>query len=582
MKILLTTLNAKFVHTSLALWSLYQFCRKDFPGLKFREFNINQDLAWVFGEIYAEKADVVGFSCNIWNIEQTLILTKRLKAMAPDTVIILGGPEVWTEPEAILAKNPQLDLIVIGEGEVTFREWLELYTKGEGGWERISGLAFRQGDRVIRTPAREPIPDLNLLPFPYPEDLSDFRQKLIYYETSRGCPNRCQYCLSANEGGGVRFLSLDRVKKELLKFIDAGIAQVKLVDRSFNCNVRRAKEIWRFLLEHQGVTNFHFEIVGDWLDDESIAILSSAPRGLFQFEIGVQSTNPETLRLISRRMDFEKLKRQVTLLHQNSQVFIHLDLIAGLPGEDYQSFAGSFNDNLRIGPDRLQLGFLKLLKGSGLREKAAEFGYYFTEEAPYEVLANRWITFEELWRLKTIEDLLERYYNSGRFRATFKYLIARTEDPFRLFEDFAGWWKERELDQKAHKGKDLYQYLLDFLGTQNQDLTVIRNLLKYDLLLGERLVDLPDWAGQLGPELKKLSYRFWQIPENRSRYLPEWPGLGPRELQRKVLFAEFEIDPEAALNNPSIEQPFRRTIILFVYGREVATYKLDWEELKNV
>jgi len=230
----------------------------------------------------------------------------------------------------------------------------------------------------------------------------------------------------------------------------------------------------------------------------------------------------------------------------------------------------------------LQLGFLKLLKGSGLRERAGEFGYCFTEEAPYEVLANRWITFEELWRLKTIEDLLERYYNSGRFAVTFKYLIARTENPFQFFEAFACWWKGRGLDQKAHKGKDLYQYLLDFVETQNQNLTVIRNLLKYDLLLGERLVDLPDWAGQLGPELKELSYRFWRIPENRSRYLPEWLGLEPRELQRKVLFAEFEIDPEAALSNPLIAQPLQRALILFVYGREVSAFKLDREELNNV
>ncbi len=581
MKILLTTLNAKFVHTSLALWSLYRFCRGDFPGLQFREFNINQDLAWVFGEIYSEKADVVGFSCNIWNIEQTLILTKRLKALAPQTTIILGGPEVWTEPEQILLENAQLDLIVIGEGEYTFKEWLEHYSKGSGAWENVSGLVFRQGESLIRTPARKPIADLNLLPFPYPEDLADFRQKLVYYETSRGCPNHCQYCLSANERG-VRFLGLERVKEELLKFIDAEIAQVKLVDRSFNCDVKRAKEIWRFLLEHQGVTNFHFEIAGDLLDDESIAILSAAPRGLFQFEIGVQSTNEETLRLIDRRMDFAKLKRQVSLLQQKSKVFIHLDLIAGLPGEDYRSFAGSFNDNLLIGPDRLQLGFLKLLKGSGLRERAAEFGYCFMEETPYEVLANRWITYEELWRLKTIEDLLERYYNSGRFTATFKYLIARTGNPFQLFEDFARWWKERGLDQKAHKGKDLYQYLLAFLQSRNPDPKIIRNLLKYDLLLGERLVNLPEWAGRLGPELKKASYRFWQIPENRVRYLPEWIGLEPRELQRKVLFAEFEIDPETVISNPLIDQPLRPTIILFVYGRAVSLFKLDKEEFKDV
>ncbi|NLY75273.1 MAG: B12-binding domain-containing radical SAM protein [Firmicutes bacterium] len=581
MKVLLTTLNAKFVHTSLALWYIYQYCRNDFPGLKFREFNINQDLAWVFGEIYSEKADVVGFSCNIWNIEQTLILTKRLKALAPQTFIVLGGPEVWREPEQILDKNPQLDLIVVGEGELTFKEWLEQLLRDSRDWESIPGLVFRREGSLIRTPARKPVADLNRLPFPYPEDLTDFRQKLVYYETSRGCPYQCQYCLSANERG-VRFFDLERVKGELLKFINAKIAQVKLVDRSFNCNVERAKEIWRFLIEHQGETNFHFEICGDLLDDESIDILSSAPSGLFQFEIGVQSTNQETLRLIKRRMDFDKLKRQVSRLHQRSKVFIHLDLIAGLPGEDYQSFADTFNDNLLIEPDRLQLGFLKLLKGSGLRERAAEYGYRFTEESPYEVLANRWITYDELLRLKTIEDLLERYYNSGRFKATFKYLIKRSANPFQLFEDFAQWWKKRGLDQKSHKVKELYQYLLDFCQTRNEDGRIIGNLLKYDLLLGERMVELPEWAGRFTPELKKISHRFWRSPENRERYLPEWSELKSREIQRKTLFAEFEIDPEAAFNDPLNEPPLQPTLWLFIYGREVKAFKLDKEALKDV
>lgn len=581
MKILLTTLNAKFVHTSLALWSIYRFCRDDFPGLKFREFNINQELAWVFGEIYSEKANVVAFSCNIWNIEQTLIIAKRLKDLAPETTVILGGPEVWAEPEALLGKNPQIDLIVIGEGELTFREWLQEYLNDNGDWEKISGLVFRQGQSLIKTPARKPISDLNQLPFPYPEDLTDFRQKLVYYETSRGCPYQCQYCLSANERG-VRFLSLDRVKKELLMFINAEIAQVKLVDRSFNCDIKRAKEIWRFLLEHQGVTNFHFEIVGELLDEESIAILCAAPRGLFQFEIGVQSTNQETLRLINRRMDFEKLKQQVSRLHQNSKVFIHLDLIAGLPGEDYRSFANSFNDNLLIEPDRLQLGFLKLLKGSGLRERVAEYGYHFTEEPPYEVLSSNWMGYEELWRLKTIEDLLERYYNSGRFQAVFRYILARTDNPFKFFEEFAQWWKKHELDQKAHKVKDLYQYLLYFCQSGNANILIIRNLLKYDLLLGERMIELPGWAGQLSPELKKTSYRFWQKSENREKYLSEWTGLEPREIQRKVLFAEFEIDPEAVFGNTSDQVILQPCLILFVYGHAVKTIVLREEELKDV
>lgn len=578
MKILLTTLNAKYVHTSLALWYLYQFCKKDHPGLMLREFNINQDLSWICGEIYLERADVVAFSCNIWNIEQTLIICRRLKAVAPETVIILGGPEVSAEALETLSANPAVDFIVCGEGELTFAEWLRELKQPEPCWEKISGLAFRsaRGIPVLNEP-RPVIPDLAVLPFPYPrEDLAQFRQKLVYYETSRGCPFRCSYCLSANERG-VRWFPLERVEQELLLFIEAGIAQVKLVDRSFNCDPERAKSIWRFLLSHPGHTNFHFEIVGDLLDEESLEILADAQPGQFQFEIGVQSTNQETLRLIERKMDFARLSDRVVGLRRRGKIFVHLDLIAGLPGEDYHSFAKSFNDNMALAPSRLQLGFLKLLKGSRLREQAGDFGYEFTAETPYEVLENNWISYGELLRLKVIEDLLERYYNSGRFELGLGYLMTRYPDPFQFFEAFATWWKVRGHDQVSHREKDLYRYLLEFYQSGGTERLILRNLLKYDLLRHERLVELPDWAGTITPELRSFSFEFWRDPANRERFIPELAGLAIRDIQRRVLFGKFDLDPEAAWDaiKKGTTPELKPCILLFVYSGGVArTYKV--------
>ncbi|MCL6590283.1 MAG: DUF4080 domain-containing protein [Firmicutes bacterium] len=566
MKILLTTLNAKFVHTSLALWYLYQYSRHEFPELVFREFNINQDLNWVCGEIYLEQAPIIAISCNIWNIEPVLIICRRIKALAPKTVFILGGPEVSYDPVGILAANPAVDFIISGEGEITFHEWLIEYHKENPDWSTISGLAFRTNEGPVQNPRRKAIADLGILPFPYPEDLTDFEYKLVYYETSRGCPYHCQYCLSANESG-IRFFPLERVQRELLKFIKAGIRQVKFVDRSFNCNQERAKSIWRFLIENGGITNFHFEIVGDLLDDESIEILQEAPPGLFQFEIGVQTTNPETLALIQRRMDFGRLKRQVSKLLNKRNVFVHLDLIAGLPGENYESFARTFNDNLRLEPHRLQLGFLKLLHGSGLRDRAAEFGYVFTTESPYEVMANNWITYTEILGLKTIEDLLECYYNSGRFRNSFRYLLKTASDPFRFFEEYASWWKTHGLDRISHKEKELYRYLLDFYRENGGNERVLKNILKYDLLLGERMVELPDWAGPVNPDLKDLSFQFWKDPANRGRF-PEFEGLSARDIGRRVLMAEFDFDPAALSANPETGPVYRNQLLLFVYFKK--------------
>lgn len=580
MKLFLTTLNAKYVHTSLGLWYIYQYCRPYYPDMIFKEYNINQDLAWVCGEIYREHADVIAISCNIWNVEQILILCKRIKQVAPKTLIVLGGPEVWERPEQMLTDNPDVDFIIVGEGEVAFKEWLDQYYSAVPQWNKVKGLVYRNGEEIIHTEDRTELPDLSVLPFPYPDDLTGFERKLIYYETTRGCPFHCQYCLSANEGG-VRYFPMERVKNELLRFIKAGIRQVKLVDRSFNCNPKWAKEIWRFLIAHPGVTNFHFEIVGDLLDDESLAILKTAPKGMFQFEIGVQSTHPETLERIQRKMNWERLSEYIGRLVRETNVFVHLDLIAGLPEEDYDTFARTFNETLSLRPHRLQLGFLKLLRGSGLRAIAEQYHYVYTRETPYEVLQNQWMDYDHFLRLKIIEDLLERYYNSGWFKTTLAFLFARHLDPFSFFEAFAKWWKERGFDSVSHKSRDLYKYLLDFSESITQPKWIIQNLLKYDLLCQERTVEIPSWLGNDDRSLSKPGYAFWKDPANVSRYLPDYIGHPPRDIQRQVYFARFDLDPEMPSIGP--DEGFRKeTIILFIYrGKEVKTFKIDKEALIN-
>lgn len=575
MKVLLTTLNAKYVHTSLGLWYIYQYCHRDYPEVVFKEYNINQELSWICGEIYLEKAAVVAFSCNIWNIEPVLILCRRLKQVAPETVIILGGPEASNEAEGILERNPAVDFIQCGEGELSFKAWLQAAQEPNPDWSKVAGLVYRRQDEIIHNQSQSEIADLGQIPYPYPEDLLPFQKKLVYYETTRGCPFNCQYCLSANEGR-VRYFPLERVKQDLLRFGQAGIRQVKLVDRSFNCNLRWAKEIWNFLLEHPSRTNYHFEVVGNLLDDESLELLAAAPEGFFQFEIGVQSTNKTTLGLIQRQMDLEKLFRQVGRLIQETKVFVHLDLIAGLPGEDYQSFANSFNQTIALRPHRLQLGFLKLLKGSGLRAKAAEYGYEYTAEAPYEVLKSRWLSYEELLRLKVIEDILDRYYNSQRFRTSLAYLIPLFGSAFAFFETFAAWWKVRSLDEVAHKTRDLYGYLLDFARCHQADELILCNCLKYDLLCFERSVELPDWAGEQEQALAKLSYSFWKDQEQIRKYLPGYEDRPIREIQRKVYFAWFDFNPQLLLSSAGENVTLVPQVLLFCYMPEgVKTYEIN-------
>ncbi|MDI3256354.1 MAG: DUF4080 domain-containing protein, partial [Kyrpidia sp.] len=402
MKIVLSTLNAKFIHSSLALRYLRAVVEGEFD-VSLREFTIKDDPLRVLGNLVGEKPDVVGFSCYIWNIFETLRIARLIKKVSPATRIVLGGPEVSYDTGEWMERCPEIDAVVIGEGESTFRELLRAWRDRED-LRRVAGLAYREGNRVRITSRREWIDPLDAIPSPYQGRLDDLAHRIVYFEASRGCPFHCQFCLSSIEDG-VRYFSLDRVKTDLARLIDHGVDQIKFVDRTFNLKKEYALELFRFLAEYPGKTVFQFEITADILRPEIVDFVAAqAPPGRFRFEIGVQSTNEETNRLIRRVQRFDRLARTVTRLRESGRVVQHLDLIAGLPREDYASFRKTFNDVYALQPDELQLGFLKMLRGTGLRARAAEFGYVYMDEPPYEVLTNDVLPYEDVRRLKRVED----------------------------------------------------------------------------------------------------------------------------------------------------------------------------------
>jgi radical SAM superfamily enzyme YgiQ (UPF0313 family) len=533
MKVLLTTLNTRFVHTSLALRYLEESIRT-IPGLEAirSEFTINSHLEDVLGEIFLQKAKVVAFSCYIWNIGLTLQIAANLKKVAPGTVIILGGPEVSHETEKLMQEYSFIDFIVAGEGEEVFPRLLQGLAKfplfpesgqaisfGQlmgGNGVSTEGIYWWEGEKVYGTGQAPLIALLDTIPSPYQGNLTEFKEKIAYLEASRGCPFSCSYCLSATLKG-VRHFSLDRVKQDLTKLIAAGVKQVKFVDRTFNINKEYALEIWRFILREYtlggGITvNFHFEISADLLDQEQLDFLAHVPPGLFQFEIGVQSTNPDTLAAINRRSNLTKLQERVRELRRGNNIHLHLDLIAGLPYEDLQSFRKSFNQVISLKPHRLQLGFLKLLKGSPIREQGERFQYVYLSEAPYQVLANKFITYEDLLVLKDMEEVLEKVYNSRQFLYTLDYLLDFHGDKFQLFQDLLSTWQEvQAVKFNQISQKDIYPLLASF-GYQKLPKgsgALVKELLKFDLLRQQRLTQLPDWADkklipQMGAKLSKL------------------------------------------------------------------------------
>lgn len=509
MKILLAACNAKYIHSNLAVYDLKAYSSDYDEHVILREYTINQPKDEILKDIYSSGADVVCFSCYIWNISFVRELIRDLVKILPKTAFWAGGPEVSYDAEKFLTEMPEMTGVMVGEGEKTFHDLLEFYIDGKDSLEEISGIAYRTGDKIIHNGWRE-LMDLSAIPFVY-EHLEKFENRIIYYESSRGCPFSCSYCLSSIDKK-LRFRDLELVKKELQFFLDHRVPQVKFVDRTFNCKHEHAMTIWKYILEHDnGVTNFHFEISADLLREEEMELMSQMRPGLIQLEIGVQSTNPETIRAIHRHMDLKKLEHCVNRVHSFRNIHQHLDLIAGLPYEDYDTFHQSFNDVYQMKPDQLQLGFLKVLKGSLMQKEAEGYGIVYKEKEPYEVLSTNWLTYGEVLKLKMVESMVEVYYNSGQFWHTLEYLVPFEKDAFTFYEKLGSFYEKKGYSEISHSRMRRYEILLEYLQEETDvPAEVAAQKMLYDLYLREKLKKRPAFA----PDQKQYETAVWNYRKN--------------------------------------------------------------------
>ena len=509
MKILLAACNAKYIHSNLAVYDLKAYSSDYDEHVILREYTINQPKDEILKDIYSSGADVVCFSCYIWNISFVRELIRDLVKILPKTAFWAGGPEVSYDAEKFLTEMPEMTGVMVGEGEKTFHDLLEFYIDGKDSLEEVSGIAYRTGDKIIHNGWRE-LMDLSAIPFVY-EHLEKFENRIIYYESSRGCPFSCSYCLSSIDKK-LRFRDLELVKKELQFFLDHRVPQVKFVDRTFNCKHEHAMTIWKYILEHDnGVTNFHFEISADLLREEEMELMSQMRPGLIQLEIGVQSTNPETIRAIHRHMDLKKLEHCVNRVHSFRNIHQHLDLIAGLPYEDYDTFHQSFNDVYQMKPDQLQLGFLKVLKGSLMQKEAEGYGIVYKEKEPYEVLSTNWLTYGEVLKLKMVESMVEVYYNSGQFWHTLEYLVPLEKDAFTFYEKLGSFYEKKGYSEISHSRMRRYEILLEYLQEETDVPTeVAAQKMLYDLYLREKLKKRPVFA----PDQKQYETAVWNYRKN--------------------------------------------------------------------
>ena len=504
MKILLAACNAKYIHSNPAVYNLRAYADDCRDSVFIKEFTINQPKDEILKDIYRSGADVVCFSCYIWNISFVKEIIEDLKKLLPDTAFWAGGPEVSFHGEELLRSMPQLTGIMAGEGEETFRELAGYYVKNKGRLEDIRGILFRQGEEIRNNGLREPV-DLNKIPFVY-EHIGEFSNRIIYYESSRGCPFSCSYCLSSIDRR-LHFRDLVLVKKELQFFLDHKVPQVKFVDRTFNCRHGHAMEIWKYILEHDnGVTNFHFEVSADLFTEEELKLLGQMRPGLVQLEIGVQSANPQTLKAIRRKTDLRKLENAVARIREKENIHQHLDLIAGLPWEDYESFRRSFDYVYKMRPDQLQLGFLKVLKGSSMEMEAKEYGMVFKTREPYEILSTKWLSYEEILKLKMVESMVEVYYNSGQFQHTLNWIMRFYEDAFSFFESLGKFYEKKGYGEISHSRIRRYEILLEFLReeTEISEAEASQKMI-YDLYLRENLKKRPCFA----PDQKAYEKAVW-------------------------------------------------------------------------
>lgn len=573
MRVLLIAVNAKYIHSNPAVYSLRAYVQAalgDQPevGIEIAEYTINQNTENILADIYRHRPDIAAFSCYIWNWNTIQELLPELPKLLPDTRLWLGGPEVSFHAEKILAQYTQLTGIMVGEGEETFTQLVRFYHAPKGQLQDIPGLVLPQG----RTQPRE-LTDMSKLPFLY-EDLGKFQNRIIYYESQRGCPFRCAYCLSAIDKS-VRLRDIETVKKELQYFLDHKVSQVKFIDRTFNCNAAHALTIWRYLLENDnGVTNFHFEIAADLMTEDELEVLKQMRPGLIQLEIGVQSTNEQTLHAINRYMSLEHLRQVVDKIHSFHNIHQHLDLIAGLPYEDYDSFVTSFNDVYAMRPQQLQLGFLKVLKGSPIEEKAEEYGIVYNSRPPYEVLYSRWIPYDDVLRLKGIEEMVELYYNSCQFTHTLPVLEKEFSSPFALYEALSQYYEEKGYYINTPARAYRYQVLLEFAQQKAPARSELyAQLLTFDMYLRENLKSRPAFAlcWQQGEEEKEQVRAFYRQEAQTPQYLTGYEGYQPQQLM-KMTHIEYFTYP-VWQQNMKMTQLSQKTAILFDYQkRDPLTY----------
>ena len=536
MKILLAACNAKYIHSNLAVYDLKAYSSDYDKEVLLREYTINQPKDEILKDIYGSGADVVCFSCYIWNISFVREMIRDLAKILPETAFWAGGPEVSYDAEKFLTEMPEMTGVLVGEGEKTFHDLLEYYIDGKGSLGEIRGIAYRDGEEIRHNGWRE-LMNLSEIPFVY-EHLEEFENRIIYYESSRGCPFSCSYCLSSIDKK-LRFRDLELVKKELQFFLDHKVPQVKFVDRTFNCKHEHAMAIWKYILEHDnGVTNFHFEVSADLLRDEEMDLMAKMRPGLIQLEIGVQSTNPETIRAIHRHMDLDKLKRCVDRVHSFRNIHQHLDLIAGLPYEDYDTFHRSFNDVYQMKPDQLQLGFLKVLKGSLMQGEAEKYGIVHKEKEPYEVLSTNWLPYGDVLKLKAVESMVEVYYNSGQFQHTLEYLVPLAKDAFTFYESLGAFYEKKGYSEISHSRMRRYEILLEYLQEETEvSVEKASQKMLYDLYLREKLKKRPSFA----PDQKVYETAIWDY--RKANHIPKTAHIEVFEDGRAVLFDYERRDP---------------------------------------
>lgn len=564
MKFLLTAINAKFIHSNPAIYSLRAYCGEAFKEhIQIAEYTINNSLEQILSGLYFEKPDVIGISCYIWNYVVVERVLTELPKILPGVPIWLGGPEVSYNAREVLEKHPNVTGIMVGEGELTFKALMERYVVlykstreenddlnetilADGGIIKnqimlcdIPGIVYRDEEGIHETKPRS-LTDISELPFLY-QDLDQFENRIIYYETSRGCPYRCSYCLSSIDKT-VRLRNLDVVKKELQFFLDQKVDQVKFVDRTFNCNKVHAEEIWNYIIAHDnGVTNFHFEIEGDLISEEQLAILKSARPGLMQMEIGVQTANPVTLEEIRRNAKLDRIKEVVAAIQKNHNIHLHLDLIAGLPYEDYESFGMSFDEVYSMHPEQLQLGFLKVLKGSYMHEKAKDYEIKYLSEPPYEVLSTKWIRYEDILQLKKIEEMVELYYNSNQYRNVLSVLEKWFDTPFRMYEAMATFYDKKGYFVFQPARSYRYQVLLEFIETvvEVEYVDYFREILTFDVYLRENCKTRPAFAKDMS-EYKEHIKNFYIQEKENPKYLVSYEAYDSKQMSKMTHMELFQ------------------------------------------